>query len=229
MILLVAMVVSQHAFGMNTLGGAFSSNPIAFLLERLFKPAALTTNTKESEVLVGNDGNVVFVPEQFSLDESLELAIGIDKRFYDATVLEVLNDIVLRQKGNRVNAVDVNGNTPLHWACIFKNHDVIKFLSKNGARYDICDSDGNFPVHYISDSTTLELLCAEFGNEIINLKNAQKETLLDIVERHTDVYNSRFDRNQGFLEHARIEKKIEEFKKYASYLKSVGAKRASEL
>ena len=60
-----------------------------------------------------------------------------------------------------VNEPDLNGMTPLHYACFYANSVIIKFLVRAGANVNTQDNDGRTPVlilSYFMDSGCIEFL-----------------------------------------------------------------------
>ncbi|OQR91649.1 hypothetical protein ACHHYP_04506 [Achlya hypogyna] len=56
---------------------------------------------------------------------------------------------LLAQKGHSINAIDGNGNTALHWACMGQSQDapqIVALLCQRGAKA-IPNHDGNLPLH----------------------------------------------------------------------------------
>jgi ankyrin repeat protein len=54
---------------------------------------------------------------------------------------------MLLRKGQSVHALDVEGRTPLHWACRRNHPKMVGFLLENGANPDAEDSRGVKPIH----------------------------------------------------------------------------------
>lgn len=52
---------------------------------------------------------------------------------------------LLVEKGADVNAVNADGNTPLHYAVRYGNERMVQYLKKNGARMDIKNKEGLSP------------------------------------------------------------------------------------
>lgn len=59
----------------------------------------------------------------------------------------------LIKKGADINALDIDGNTPLMVAAIVKNIDMIDLLRENGARNDIVNKNGGTAFHIIYEVT----------------------------------------------------------------------------
>ena len=56
---------------------------------------------------------------------------------------------VLLEKGARVNALDCDKQTPLHWAVYYNNNaDVVKNLLKKGANVNAVEGNLWAPIHY---------------------------------------------------------------------------------
>lgn len=58
---------------------------------------------------------------------------------------------ILTKVGSEVNARDINGRTPLHYACANLNTSVesLSILIKNGASVKLVDRLGKSPIHYL--------------------------------------------------------------------------------
>ena len=78
-----------------------------------------------------------------------------------AKVGAVANAKALIAVGASVNAIDANGNTPLHWASRRGDNEMVSFLLRNGADSAIVDADGSTALHLAcacGHGTTVELL-----------------------------------------------------------------------
>jgi ankyrin repeat protein len=65
---------------------------------------------------------------------------------------------MLLDHGANVNAIDQHQRTPLHYAAMAGNEDIIRMFLKAGARYDLKDKFGQSPSRLISSGKEKELL-----------------------------------------------------------------------
>lgn len=54
---------------------------------------------------------------------------------------------ILIEEGAQIDATNVNGQTPLHLACLAKSHDVVALLLEAGADYESRNIEGDCPTH----------------------------------------------------------------------------------
>ena len=52
-----------------------------------------------------------------------------------------------------VNTKDVNGLTPLHWACIKGSYVAFQYLMPSGVDVNAVDSVGRIPLHYAVETS----------------------------------------------------------------------------
>lgn len=72
-------------------------------------------------------------------------------------------DIVTTQKilsdpSTLINAIDVNGYTPLHWACMFGHTEIVKLLIRSRANLNALDQSGYPPIDYTESFPTIRRL-----------------------------------------------------------------------
>ena len=56
--------------------------------------------------------------------------------------------ILLSEGADNINAVDINGMTPLHYAASEGHFKIIQILSDHGANVNLADANGKTPLHY---------------------------------------------------------------------------------
>ena len=66
--------------------------------------------------------------------------------------------------GADVNTIDNEGRTALFYAVVYRQDEVEKLLSDNGASYDICDKDGVSPTQ-LKDESVRERVYSELMGE----------------------------------------------------------------
>ncbi|WP_353275377.1 ankyrin repeat domain-containing protein [Wolbachia endosymbiont (group A) of Pipizella viduata] len=73
----------------------------------------------------------------------------------------------------QVNATDNSGNTPLHWAALNGEKDVVKALLGEGANVDAKDNRGWNPLHLAAENYHLEVMGILLSNGAspVNLVN----------------------------------------------------------
>lgn len=82
-------------------------------------------------------------------------------------------------KGADVNAKDMDGSTPLHFA--YRNKDVAKLLIANGSDVNAKNNKGMTPLHYLYENKEIvELLIAKGAD--VNAKDNEGKTALDYAE-----------------------------------------------
>ena len=87
----------------------------------------------------------------------------------------------LEYKKIDINIQDKDGRTPLHWAIVHKNNDMIKYLIQKGASLEIKDSKNNTPSLLAKHlKVTLDMATDQSGDD----KNVIKEELLTCIYKY---------------------------------------------
>jgi quinoprotein dehydrogenase-associated probable ABC transporter substrate-binding protein len=92
---------------------------------------------------------------------------------------------LLEKKGAAINAVDLQGETPLHHALQQRYPDMVAFLIAHGADVNMRDRDGWTPIMtaaYADDADAVKLLAAHGGDP--NAVSAQSLTALGIATQY---------------------------------------------
>lgn len=135
--------------------------------------------------------------------------IALQKKFGDYSAMGKLDDLksMLASEPSLVHS-RINGKNderPLHWACLYGDPEVVKFLIINGAQVNARDAQGMTPLHWAAWQGQIEAakVLVSFGAEL-NVINNTKHSPLDraILDNHTDM---------------------------VKYLKSIGAKKGKAL
>jgi ankyrin repeat protein len=74
---------------------------------------------------------------------------------YDRDHFDIVQLLVNR--GAQIDAVNNNGNTPVHVAAIKNNFQVVRFLVNRGAQIDAVDDDGKNALHMASELGSLDM------------------------------------------------------------------------
>lgn len=97
--------------------------------------------------------------------------------------LNICEDVKIAQMlldcGANVNAVDIEGSTPLHFNSIEGNLKMVKFLVKNGANLFIEDDTGNKPVDVAKNNEIYNFLKREMLKQIMVTLLAKSGELFD--------------------------------------------------
>jgi hypothetical protein len=72
-------------------------------------------------------------------------------KLHTAKTADEVNKLI--EKGEDMNALDRNGNTPLHWAAIMKNKEVFNALCLAGACLQIKNWEDKMPFEYLKLET----------------------------------------------------------------------------
>ena len=115
--------------------------------------------------------------------------LACDNRSIDSSILKNIF------KGKpEVNVADIDGTTPLHWACQYKHRELVEYLLANGANASAYDKNYELPIHLLvynvgrfidsnfsmqNEYDILEMLL-EAGVDI-NLPNSSEQTVLHIL------------------------------------------------
>lgn len=96
--------------------------------------------------------------------------------------------LLLAKKGIDVNIENNFGNTPLHYACSHGYIEIVKCLitaEGGGADINKQNDSGNNPLHYSvhNNDLAISILLLEYDSDIINVKNNENQTPLDIANR----------------------------------------------
>lgn len=83
-----------------------------------------------------------------------------------------------------VDAADMDGNTPLHFAVLLRKMDVVKLLVGNGANSCKLNNDELMPVSYCQDTEMFEALFSPEGHKDIEAMDSNKRTLLHYAAQH---------------------------------------------
>lgn len=104
---------------------------------------------------------------------------------------------ILAQNPAKLNATDEAGYTPLHWACMRAQWDVVRFLIDKGADLNVVGGDGgtqiNWAVHH--DNVDVIALMIENGAKL-NIRNKWGMT-----ELHTAIWRGCINVVEYLLEH----------------------------
>lgn len=83
-----------------------------------------------------------------------------------------------------LNLPDSKDNTPVHYAAIGNQKNILMYFHEIGADFTMVNSDGFLPIHLISNKTVITAM-KDLGFDI-NERNANGESLLDIKTRLFD-------------------------------------------
>ena len=92
---------------------------------------------------------------------------------HDKTVLQLLT-----KKYNvkeKINILDINKRSPLHWACALGNYDQAKMISKLGADIGLIDVEGKTALHWAVTSRSANP--ARLVNLLVNMKTPSKTSV----------------------------------------------------
>ena len=78
----------------------------------------------------------------------------------DATLCTLLIRRMAALNAEAINAADVGGLAPLHWACTQQRHEVVALLLRHGAATTTEDDDGRRPLHVAAFSGNARCLSA---------------------------------------------------------------------
>jgi ankyrin repeat protein len=67
-------------------------------------------------------------------------------------------ETIIKKKIDDVNKVDRNGRTPMHYAALDGNLEVVKLFLKYNAKVNPNDNDGYTPLHYAAINGHLEVV-----------------------------------------------------------------------
>ena len=118
------------------------------------------------------------------------------QRILDQSLLNAarINDITLvkqlLRKRASINAKDMHGKTPMHYAAAYGNTDLVKLLWENGARVDAEDDAGNTPLHCAitfreDEREVINMLC-DYGAKV-NAQNKLGQTPLRLSVRRQNI------------------------------------------
>lgn len=86
--------------------------------------------------------------------------------FYDKQlVIDILKIMLL--KGYCVNSLDVNGNSPLHYAVYHEEREIFEIMLKKFKKVNACNRDGNSLLHLIIDSC-IDSTCNRHHKDCVN-------------------------------------------------------------
>eukprot|EP00053_Salpingoeca_punica_P000389 m.28481 g.28481 ORF g.28481 m.28481 type:complete len:152 (-) comp10282_c0_seq1:253-708(-) len=97
------------------------------------------------------------------------------------------------QQGVSVNAKDHTGYSPLSAAVSYSHFDLVKLLLERGADPNICDNDGDSPLHLCEDVAVAKLLLAAGADGRANLagitagvacRNEEQDAVADVIDAH---------------------------------------------
>ena len=90
--------------------------------------------------------------------------------------------LLLESQTNDVNCRDSEGRTPLYFACIMENLDMVNFLIESGTNVDVnaSDNDGNTPLHEAVFHWSTDIVRALLKSKTIEVDrtNCKKDTAL---------------------------------------------------
>ena len=103
-----------------------------------------------------------------------------------------------------INQRDSYGHSLLHWACIYGNVTMIRFLIQKGAKINLINNYGNTPLHHLcaffKDNLKPIILLLENYNAIPHVKNKNNKTPLDIAKEKPEERKELINYMENFLE-----------------------------
>lgn len=131
---------------------AVANSSVSFALALLDLPETFHVNVKSTIPSWGNTPLILSVAKGWS-------HVNTEKKDQNSQKELVLK---LLQKGAEVNAVDAQGRSALHYACLHRNLEAIKTLVQAGAVWDIKDKKGQTPLDFCC-------LCLEMAKERLQI------------------------------------------------------------
>ncbi|XP_029654570.2 E3 ubiquitin-protein ligase MIB2-like [Octopus sinensis] len=87
----------------------------------------------------------------------------------------------------QVNPRNLNGQTPLHWACDRGHlHTVDLLLGHNGIDANVVNNDGDTPLHWAVRGREYKVVCAMLNKDSVNLEIVNKEYRTPLLEAVSD-------------------------------------------
>ena len=81
----------------------------------------------------------------------------------------------------KINILDINKRSPLHWACALGNYDQAKIISKLGADISLTDVEGKTGLHWAATARCAE--AAKLVKLLVNMKTAGTKTSVASLTR----------------------------------------------
>lgn len=128
---------------------------------------------KEKLAVEDSDTYEQWEGSQFNINLSFTLSIGYECTLLHTAAYHNLKNIVnalLAIKDIDINAVDQDGETPLHWTVGSDNADIVKALLKNGANVNAVDNEHKTtPLHMAAENGHIKVVKALLKKEGINI------------------------------------------------------------
>ena len=104
---------------------------------------------------------------------------------------------ILSQDPTKLNAIDEEGYTSLHWACMRAHWDIVGFLIKKGADLNIIGRDGGTPINWAVHHDKVEIiqLMVEKG------ANLNSRNQWGMTELHTAIWRGCINVVEYLLDH----------------------------
>ena len=114
----------------------------------------------------------------------------IDDFDFIQSILKNDNELIkeLIKQGANVNAKDLDGNTPLHFASCHNNPEIIKLLIEKGAKVNAKSNNKNTPLHLAIDYNNIEIITLLLNQEAdVKAEGNNKNTPLHLASCHDNL------------------------------------------